>query len=407
MRDLNCGTLFLNPLMPVSLGLALVTCSNTTPLQTSRRSTFGILGGQPSQRSGVVAVDGPDEGCSAYLITANLVLTARHCVGPISGQGSATTAGAPYSANRFVVYTDAALVSGVRSEAVAEVFVLPDSTGKPLWSADLALLRLERVQSGKSLIEPRVDLPPHVAEVFTAVGYGQNGSEPSTAGVRRELSGAKVATVGSGTYPNGTLRRTDGEWSADKGPCYGDSGSPAIDAAGRSMGVMSRGEGALCTDMTYERVDVHADWIRDRVRITAEQHSLPVPEWVIPPAQGSAQFGDDCRGAKQCLTPFECLPVGERFRCTTFDCSKCSGAWKCGPLLEGQGCIPDPTWKPDARAPDALLASGDSGDSGDSGAQGSGSGCTAAPSCPDWTSTELWLIASAALLVTLRRSRRN
>ncbi len=316
--------------------LALAGCGSGSALESQRQS---ILGGVPSNRTAVVAVFNIDELCTGALIDVDLVLTARHCVSHLSGIGCAAKRTGEYALKELGVTSDSVSMSinpfSLPYEAVAELSFLPSPDGEALCGGDIALLRLAQPVVGIVPLEPRLDAPPQVGEPVTAVGYGRSvGDNPDSAGTRLEFAGAKVSLVGAASYPDGSPRRTDGEWAIDKGPCYGDSGSPALAADGRTLGVMSRGAGAVCTDMTYERLDVHADWLRGRVRAAAARAGRAPPAWALV---HSAAFGEGCVRADQCVDGLTCLQVGDASRCTSADCASCQSDWKCG--SEGY-CVP-------------------------------------------------------------------
>ncbi len=285
-----------------------------------------VLNGTASANAGVVAVENPDELCSGYLIAPNLVLTARHCVSMVGGAGT-TTACSPvmqadgttlqpatpvsdYDASVIHVYPSDRVPFIGGGIAVAEVIVLPDSGTQPLCGRDVALVRLVTPIDGATIIAPRLDGPPIVGEPLTVVGYGQTGGgNPDTAGTRLEVGGSSPVSIGVTMDASGRTRTNENEWVIDTGPCSGDSGSPAIDANGLSVGVMSRGQGSVCTSMVYERVDPHADWLRASTLAAAAAAGIAPPAWAASmPDAGTVDAGAD--GGASSPTPSGGCAVG-------------------------------------------------------------------------------------------------
>jgi hypothetical protein len=286
--------------------VAVAACGSSPDEELAGRASSAVLGGAvDNDANNVVAVfldpstDFP-QGlfCTGALIAPNVVLTARHCVSALDGphgepQCEDTTSAA---ANRVkapvapgsigIVNTGDAYAS--KPARATRIVVLPDSDGQILCGADVALLVLASPLDAKP-IALRLDGPPEKSTTFTAVGYGYDGADTSTAGIRRSRSGLKVLSVGERREVRpAKLFALASEWTADKGPCGGDSGSPAIDTEGRIVGVMSRGAPTLCENMTYGRVDVIADWLRESVRQASVDASLEVPAWAAKPADTTA-----------------------------------------------------------------------------------------------------------------------
>jgi len=269
-------------------------CSVTEPPSEhlERAAAPVLMGTTDSGDTGVVAVENAVELCSGFEIAPDLVLTARHCVGPLvnptspcvaTNGGASVMPGASYAPTTFSVFTGTD-ASGAKI-AVAEIILPSDST--ELCGNDLALLRLATALDASVALAPRIDAPPTVGETVTAIGYGASqGGIDTTSGTRRTLGGLSVTAVGP-SLP----RYVDGEWTISAGPCAGDSGSPAVSATGEAVGVMSRGNKATCTDMIYERVDTHATWLRDQARASYQRAGIAVPAWIDPPGAGGAGGG--------------------------------------------------------------------------------------------------------------------
>jgi hypothetical protein len=97
-----------------------------------------------------------------------------------------------------------------------------------------------------------------------------------TAGQRMRVNGLSVGCVGAqecaGTGATGT------EWAAESPICSGDSGGPALDAAGRVIGVASRGD-PDCSVGIYSAVDSWKDLIVSTAIDAADDGGYAPPTW--------------------------------------------------------------------------------------------------------------------------------
>jgi secreted trypsin-like serine protease len=304
----------LDLVLPFSL---LVACSSSEPVASS---SAPILGGtNDTAHPQVVAIFREAQGastaefCSGVLLGPNLVLTAAHCGADVVSSGSGTAcfdtparkadvSGPPADASRFtVVNTQDAYDTAATTHAVTQVVLAPKAGQAPMCGNDLALLVLADAVAGATPAVPRLDAPPTVGESFTAIGYGYDGAQGD--GLRRMREGLAVAALG----PVGT-RATENDWVANQGPCGGDSGSPAFDAKGAIVGIMSRGQPTVCKDMIYTRVDPFADWLRTNAIAAAKTGGYPAPSW----AAGGADAGTDAAAPAPASDPGGCNAGGTR-----------------------------------------------------------------------------------------------
>ena len=208
------------------------------------RTRMALKDAQTSLRDDVVAVlanvQGTDSWCTGIVIEPGLVLTAEHCLGPAlppNEQVDCTTATLPVvstQSNAWVVSADNVKAVATSDYVSVQNVRLPAGTGR-LCGDDIALLELASPLPGVSEITITASLP-EAGSQFTAVGYGSDGIN---SGFRRENAAAHMTCVGTQCADN---RIAPSELLATSGACEGDSGSPALDAEGRSfaMAVRSR-----------------------------------------------------------------------------------------------------------------------------------------------------------------------
>jgi hypothetical protein len=71
------------------------------------------------------------------------------------------------------------------------------------------------------------------------------------------------------------------EFLGGDGVCSGDSGGPALDAAGRVVGIASRSED--CTHSVYSAVSSWSEFIREVAAGATRAGSYDDPEWLVAP----------------------------------------------------------------------------------------------------------------------------
>ncbi|HVY28320.1 MAG TPA: S1 family peptidase [Polyangiaceae bacterium] len=216
--------------------------------------------------------------CTSTLIAPNLLLTARHCVSPNTGDESvlcgASDLGVPYPPSAFAATNDAQPNDSSHLFFATDVRV-PDS-GSDTCGYDIALLILSQnvPASLASPAVPRIDREAEPGEVYTAVGYGENDAGLPIA-TRIEREGLKIecepGRCGEGVEST--------EFLGETGICSGDSGGPALDADGKVVGVVSRG-GRSCGSPVYGSVSSWYDLIIATAKDAAAQGSYEPPFWV-------------------------------------------------------------------------------------------------------------------------------
>jgi len=349
----------------VLLGLAggLPACASASGDEAPSNARLGISGGQPdpldsnvfllvSQRAQrAVAL------CSASLIAPNLLLTARHCVSEVSSEQvtcGQTTAGEPFAPERFFA-TNALSIDDVSSAfRVSSISVPTDSSD--ICGFDIALVTLTTLvpPSVAQPLVPRIDRQVEVREIYSAVGYGQDSAgEDGVAGQRRARSGLAVMCIpgkcGFGVEAN--------EFVGDAGICSGDSGGPALDDAGKVVGVVSR-SGNDCAHPVYASVASWKEWISEVALQAAEQGKYEAPFWVASglsdPAlepSGSAGAsnaplvqGDKCDTSRGCSVGYACFSPSNTAsdaycaaQCSSQ--SNCSTGTSCRAVGGGQVCV--------------------------------------------------------------------
>jgi MYXO-CTERM domain-containing protein len=340
-----------------------------------------IINGAPDAlHKGVVSLLKRVEGgfypaCTGTLLTQNLVLTAHHCVAPLtSGDASSVECGKTefeaQSPPRDVLVSVEQSVGedGLAPFRVAEVWVPPgDNT---VCGRDIALLLLSGAGVPAKLatpIAPRLETKLQEDDPFVAIGYGlQDPDDRSgqTAGTRMLSTDAQVFCDGAEC---GSPLVGETEFIASSPVCSGDSGGPALDEDGLVSGVTSRGD-PECTVGIYGAVAAWKDFIVEKTFLAAKSGNYVPPAWAGNPPPGYEPavdpIGMSCTGA--CPLAYRCwsesgTPPGICMPPCGVGYAECPSSYTCDERLSV--CTPAPPPAEDSQgcsvsAPSGALGSG-------------------------------------------------
>jgi hypothetical protein len=289
-------------------GGALVGCAGAEPggAERGERGERIVGGSVDDVSSGVVFVYDVSRGqlCSGSLIAPNLVLTARHCVAAPSAVPGKPAGAISCGESTFGQASAASSLSIGWSTAVSKeglvpgVEVLVPEGISSVCDADVALVVLASPLAQPPLT-PRLGSRAALGEAYTAVGYGATSWLGPGTGTRRSRAGLSVMCAGS----CGALASGNGtDWQGEAGVCEGDSGGPALDAAGEIIGVTSRSTDG-CHGPIYADVAAWGAFLRGGAARAAERSGGELPAWARSavdghegPAGGASQGGAGADG---------------------------------------------------------------------------------------------------------------
>lgn len=268
----------------------------------------GYLDATDTAVVGIVHLAGGGVGaCSGSLIAPNVVLTAQHCVAPISGDGSVlcgvTKFGAVYGATSLYVTTKTSFTQSPADYHPSKEILVPPGDGG-VCGQDLAVVVLkDPIDPSEALpVTPRVDSSLLKGEEYYAVGYGQQyDSDGAPSGTRYRRDELFTQCVGDACVFD-SIEAT--EFLGDTGVCSGDSGGPAFDLQNRVAGVASRGA-AGCEYPTYGHVYGWGEWLKGVTAYATSSSGIEIPAWAngypTDPAY-SHPVGDACDAPEDCAS---------------------------------------------------------------------------------------------------------
>lgn len=289
--------------------------------------------------------------CTANLIAPNVLLTARHCIARSNSENvvcGESLFGDPVDGGSTIVTGDAE--PGQNSTFYRGMDVRVPSNGNDMCGYDVALIILQNPISSVTPLVPRIDVPVQTGEAYVAVGYGENADGNQNPG-RMMLGDLSVRCLSDECQQTYGVAST--EFLGQAGICSGDSGGPALDDAGKIIGIVSRGSDPCATPI-YSEVAPWRDFIAQTVLEAAQTAGYRAPFWAYSGSSdlpaGARPAGSSCADSDECYPGTVCYYESEPSQavCTPVcgTSAQCDAGTVCtlGYQVQGGGlCLSPPT----------------------------------------------------------------